>query len=54
MFTELETTLTKLFAVRYGSANVDRFPPARNNAEAKTHDWPGRISPVTDTKMIVA
>jgi len=30
------------------------IPPARNNQEAKTHDWPGRIPPVTDTKMIVA
>jgi len=29
-------------------------PSARNNQEAKTHDWPGRIPPVTDTKMIVA
>jgi len=26
----------------------------RNNQEAKTHKWPGRIPPVTDTKMIVA
>jgi uncharacterized protein YyaL (SSP411 family) len=30
------------------------FPPARNNHEAKTHPWQGRIPAVTDTKMIVA
>ncbi|MEO0377116.1 MAG: thioredoxin domain-containing protein [Cyanobacteria bacterium P01_A01_bin.17] len=51
---EMEGILSKLFAGRYGHASVDRFPPAQNNDEAKTHDWPGRIPPVTDTKMIVA
>ncbi len=51
---EIEGILTRLFAVRYGSPTVDRFPPAQNNEEAKTQDWPGRIPPVTDTKMIVA
>lgn len=51
---EMEDILDKLFAERYGSARVDRFPPAQNNDEAKSHDWPGRIPPVTDTKMIVA
>lgn len=42
--------------MRYGasSSTLDRFPPARNNAEAKSGNWPGRIPPVTDTKMIVA
>ncbi|HIK05753.1 MAG TPA: thioredoxin domain-containing protein [Trichormus sp. M33_DOE_039] len=52
----LELALGKLFTVRYGSL-VDAlltFPPARDNQEAKTTDWPGRIPPVTDTKMIVA
>ena len=52
----LETLLGKLFAVRYGATveTLETFPPARNNQEAKTHAWPGRIPPVTDTKMIVA
>jgi uncharacterized protein len=52
----LETALAKLFLVRYGAApeSVETFPPARNNQEAKTANWPGRIPAVTDTKMIVA
>ncbi|MBW4596165.1 MAG: thioredoxin domain-containing protein [Brasilonema angustatum HA4187-MV1] len=52
----LESTLAKLFAVRYGAApeSVETFPPARNNQEAKTENWKGRIPAVTDTKMIVA
>lgn len=51
----VEESLAALFAVRYGSApGVVPFPPARNNDEAKTHAWPGRIPAVTDTKMIVA
>lgn len=52
----LESAFTKLFAVRYGATpdQVKTFPPARNNQEAKTKKWPGRIPPVTDTKMIVA
>lgn len=52
----LEAALNKLFAVRYGAEpnNVETFPPARNNEEAKTINWQGRIPPVTDTKMIVA
>ncbi|MBF2075863.1 MAG: thioredoxin domain-containing protein [Synechococcales cyanobacterium C42_A2020_086] len=51
----LEAALAKLFAGRYGAAPeaVTQFPPARNNQEAKQL-WPGRIPPVTDTKMIVA
>ena len=44
----------KLFAIRYGAADTDTFPPARDNAEAKGKDWPGRIPAVTDTKAIVA
>ena len=53
---ELEATLAKLFVIRYGSApeTISTFPPARNNQDAKTHLWPGRIPAVTDTKMIVA
>jgi uncharacterized protein len=52
----LEAALAKLFAVRYGKLPSDlaTFPPARTNAEAKGIAWPGRIPPVTDTKMIVA
>lgn len=51
-----EVALGKLFAVRYGATpeNLETFPPARNNQEAKTNNWPGRIPPVTDPKMIVA
>jgi len=52
----LETALGKLFAVRYGATpeKIKTFPPARNNEEAKTGNWPGRIPAVTDPKMIVA
>ncbi|MBD1836036.1 thioredoxin domain-containing protein [Cyanobacteria bacterium FACHB-472] len=51
----LEAGLEKLFEARYGAkAGLETFPPARNNQEAKTGNWPGRIPPVTDTKMIVA
>lgn len=52
----LETALAKLFTARYGTepAATITFPPARNNQEAKTLSWPGRIPSVTDTKMIVA
>ncbi|MBD2260622.1 thioredoxin domain-containing protein [Pseudanabaena sp. FACHB-2040] len=48
--------LAQLFKERYGTAahELSTFPPARNNQEAKTQTWPGRIPPVTDTKMIVA
>lgn len=50
-----ESGLAKLFQVRYGSQAIEaKFPPARNNQDAKTMTWPGRIPPVTDTKMIVA
>lgn len=50
-----EAALAKLFQVRYGSqAIATPFPPARNNQDAKTMTWPGRIPPVTDAKMIVA
>ncbi|NET35447.1 MAG: thioredoxin domain-containing protein [Cyanothece sp. SIO1E1] len=52
----LETALSQLFTVRYGSSPeaTTTFPPARNNQAAKTYPWPGRIPSVTDTKMIVA
>lgn len=52
----LEAALLKLFQARYGAtaSALETFPPARNNQEAKTGNWPGRIPPVTDTKMIVA
>ncbi|MEH1875218.1 thioredoxin domain-containing protein [Nostoc sp.] len=52
----LETTLSKLFSARYGvsSESLETFPPACNNHQAKTVNWPGRIPSVTDTKMIVA
>ncbi|MBE9177069.1 thioredoxin domain-containing protein [Oculatella sp. LEGE 06141] len=52
----LETALAKLFKLRYGTlpSQGSTFPPARSNQDAKTHPWPGRIPPVTDTKMIVA
>ncbi|WP_315789532.1 thioredoxin domain-containing protein [Fischerella sp. JS2] len=52
----VETVLKKLFVVRYGiiPESLATFPPARNNQEAKSHPWPGRIPAVTDTKMIVA
>ncbi|MBD2449448.1 thioredoxin domain-containing protein [Nostoc sp. FACHB-152] len=54
--TEIETALAKLFKARYGDTleSLETFPPARNNQEAKTYNWPGRIPSVTDTKMIVA
>ena len=53
---EVEKSLAKLFTWRYGASpdNLDTFPPARNNHEAKSANWQGRIPPVTDTKMIVA
>lgn len=52
----LEQVLSKLFQARYGDVpeKVSTFPPARNNDEAKTLEWPGRIPAVTDPKMIVA
>ncbi|HLO88832.1 MAG TPA: thioredoxin domain-containing protein [Nostocaceae cyanobacterium] len=52
----VETALAKLFTVRYGASpeSIAIFPPARNNQEAKTNNWPGRIPAVTDPKMIVA
>lgn len=53
---EIESALDRLFTLRYGTpaAALDTFPPATTNQGAKTHSWPGRIPPVTDTKLIVA
>jgi uncharacterized protein YyaL (SSP411 family) len=52
----VETALSKLFTARYGTRPelLTKFPPARNNQEAKTATWAGRIPAVTDTKMIVS
>lgn len=52
----IENSLSKLFKARYGvlPLNIETFPPATNNQEAKNNNWPGRIPAVTDTKMIVA
>jgi uncharacterized protein len=51
-----EQAIAKLFRVRYGALpdGLSTFPPARNNEDAKQIQWPGRIPPVTDTKMIVS
>ena len=51
-----ELALTKLFIARYGETPLalKTFPPARDNQEAKSFHWEGRIPAVTDTKMIVA
>ncbi len=52
----IENILELLFTVRYGksSAEIHTFTPAKNNQEAKSLNWDGRIPPVTDTKAIVA
>ena len=46
----------KLFELRYGKTQteINTFLPAKNNQEAKTQSWQGRIPPVTDTKAIAA
>jgi len=53
---EVETALTThLFRARYGSTERRiPFPPAVDAQSARQHPWPGRIPPVTDTKMIVS
>ncbi|MEM1255670.1 MAG: thioredoxin domain-containing protein [Cyanobacteria bacterium P01_H01_bin.21] len=51
---QTEAALKKLFAVRYGQPDLERFTPAIDADAAKITAWPGRIPPVTDTKMIVA
>jgi uncharacterized protein YyaL (SSP411 family) len=52
----VEAALSKLFVARYGlpANELTTFPPAKNNQEAKSTAWDGRIPSVTDTKMIVA
>lgn len=52
----INQALAKLFTIRYGqpATEVNIFLPAKNNQEAKTKDWLGRIPPVTDTKAIAA
>ena len=52
----VEKALAKLFQARYGNAPeaLAQFQPAVDAAAAKSINWPGRIPPVTDTKMIVA
>lgn len=52
----VEQALRTLFRARYGEepAQVVTFPPARDNQEAKTFAWQGRIPAVTDPKMIVS
>ncbi len=51
-----EDALSKLFQSRYGSDRslLTTFGPAPDNTTAQNQPWPGRIPPVTDTKMIVA
>ncbi len=51
-----EKALSRLFLARYGEEMdaIATFPPARDNQEAKTTPWKGRIPAVTDPKMIVA
>jgi uncharacterized protein YyaL (SSP411 family) len=52
----IDDTLNKLFKARYGGFKdeVGIFKVARNNQEATSQTWLGRIPPVTDTKMIVS
>jgi uncharacterized protein YyaL (SSP411 family) len=50
----VDSAIAKLFQQRYGTSEPAVFPPACTNQQAKATPWPGRIPPVTDTKMIVA
>ena len=52
----IQPALAKLFQVRYGqpASEIKTFLPAKDNQEAKTQNWLGRIPPVTDTKGILA
>ncbi len=54
--TGIEAALEKLFQARYGALPKDTpyFEPAVDAQAARATNWPGRIPPVTDTKMIVA
>jgi uncharacterized protein len=53
---DIEKILDKLFILRYGHSREDliTFPSVTNKEEVKKKSWTGRISHVTDTKMIVA
>ncbi|HAN45771.1 MAG TPA: thioredoxin domain-containing protein, partial [Cyanobacteria bacterium UBA8156] len=53
---DTEAVLLKLFRVRYGPHSLpeDAFPPARSAEDAQAMSWPGRVPPVTDTKIIVS
>ncbi|XLQ10941.1 MAG: thioredoxin domain-containing protein [cyanobacterium endosymbiont of Epithemia adnata isolate EadnSB Bon19] len=53
---DIDKILDKLFILRYGNSREDliTFPPVKNKEEVQKKSWTGRISPVTDTKMIVA
>ncbi|NJK64668.1 MAG: thioredoxin domain-containing protein [Synechococcaceae cyanobacterium SM2_3_1] len=45
----------KLFQIRYGQAQAEgTFHTPCSQHEALSQQWPGRIPPVTDTKLIVA
>ncbi len=50
----LQPAFDALFRQRYGVEPGASFPPATTAEEAKENLGPGRIPPVTDTKMIVA
>lgn len=52
----VEHLLYQLFQKRYGefSRPTDAFPVAHSEADLRLIPWPGRVPPVTDTKMIVA
>ncbi len=52
---EVEAALKTLFRARYGDwEEWQPFPPAVDAQSARRGSWPGRIPPVTDTKMIVS
>jgi uncharacterized protein YyaL (SSP411 family) len=53
---EVEAALDELFARRYGAPpdSVAQVAPACDRQTATQTAWPGRIPPVTDTKMIAA
>jgi uncharacterized protein YyaL (SSP411 family) len=51
-----EQGLERLFQQRYGphSRPSDAFPVARHAQDVRSIQWPGRVPPVTDTKVIVS
>ncbi|NJK35263.1 MAG: thioredoxin domain-containing protein [Oscillatoriales cyanobacterium SM2_2_1] len=52
----VERGLERLFQQRYGahSRPSDAFPVARHAQDVRSIQWPGRVPPVTDTKVIVS